>query len=159
LVSAEKKGSFFWEIGSTVYKESVKLNKSHFLECFRKEIIEARAVREVQKAIYLNIQNIQDSCLREGYLLNKPLKGFSYDLPLNVIEGIFDFWIEVSKDPDLWKRCLGLLNCYKHFSSSNPFFRNSLKGLTAEMNSKIEFLHSYRPIFRKKSDKTNSPMW
>ncbi len=159
LVSAEEKGSFFWQVGLTTYNTNSKLLKGCYLECFRQKILEERAAKIIQKAISLNIQNLQRSCRKEGYNLKKAIRGFSYDLPLSVIEQIFDFWIEAYKQPEVWKICFGLLNCRKSFSLTNPFIRKALKGYSYEMNEKIEYLHSYRPVVLKGINELNPPMW
>ena len=159
LVSAEKNGQYFWKIGTTYLNDPLKLNKKHFIECHRKEVIETSSAIDISKAILLNINNLISSCDKEGFRLRVPLDGFSYDLPLDVIENIYDFWVDIHNNPNEWSKCLGLLRFRSSISFNQPFIRNSLIGDTAKLALKVEGLHSYRPLSSFPISMVNKPMW
>ena len=159
LASAENKGFYFWKIGITNYNNKLKLSKGNYLECFRQKALDKSSAIEIYRAIYQNLKNLQNSCEADGYSLEKPLSGFSYDLPLYVLEEIFDFWIDIYTKPQYWNICFRLLNCHKENSFSNVFCRKALKGLTYKMNEKIDYLHSFRPTSQKAINSSYLPMW
>jgi len=159
LISAEKSGEGFWKIGSSKHADPLKEDKKHFLECFRKELVGISAAKELEKAITLNIDILIADCVRDGFELHQPTEGISYDLPLNVLENIYDFWFELYKKPDLWKKCMGLLKCRGSISFSHPAMVKGLTGLTAEWGLKIEELHSFRPPSPRRKREPKNPMW
>ena len=159
LISAEKSGEGFWKIGSSKHEDPLKEDKKHFIECFRKELVGISAAKELEKAIALNIDNLIADCLRDGFDFQQPTEGISYDLPLNLLENIYDFWFDLYKKPDLWKKCMGLLNCRGNISFSHPAMVKGLIGSTAEWGLKIEGLHSFRPPSPRRKREPKNPMW
>ena len=159
LASASKDDSFFWKLGVTNSEKKIKMNQGSFLEFFRKEFLGNKESREIYNAISLNIHNLLSSVESEGYILEKPLNGFSYDIPLNVIAEIFDFWLELYNSPQRWQKAIGLLNCRKHTSYFlNRILDQALIGDSSELILRIEYLHSYRPLKLNKKIEM-SPMW
>ena len=57
LVSVEKEGEGFWEIGLTKHLNPLNSNK-FFLECYRKELIRASAAKEILNSIKIKIENL-----------------------------------------------------------------------------------------------------
>tara|TARA_Y100001968_G_C19395012_1_gene737756 strand:+ start:612 stop:1118 length:507 start_codon:yes stop_codon:yes gene_type:complete len=159
LVSAEKNGQNFWKIGTTELSDPLKLDKKHFIECHRKEILGSSPAKNIAKAILLNINNLISSCTKDGFILRVPMDGFSYDLPLDVIENIYDFWVDIYDKPDEWSKCIGLLKFRSSISFTEPFIRKSFIGNTVKLALKLERLHSYRPNSSFPISIVNEPMW
>ena len=159
LISGEKAGKGFWKIGSTKYKDPLKEDKKHFIECFRKEYLNVLKVNQLENAILLNIQNLIADCFKEGFNIVTSSEGISYDIPLNVLLEIYDFWFELYKSPELWDKCLGLLKCRRRLSFSNPSMIKGLNGFSAEWGAKIEELHKYRPVSLRTKKVRKDPMW
>ncbi len=157
LVNCEKDGEGYWEIGLTDNANPLQDNKN-FIECYRKELIGEIAAQKIIKAIEINLENLLSDCIQDGYSIENPSKGFSYDLPLNVIEEIYDFWFNLYQENDLFAKVLNILLTRQKLNYSNPSISNALKGFTAKWASKIESLHSYRPP-SKKINLQKVPMW
>ena len=84
--------------------------------------------------------------------------GISFDIPLDVLESIFDFWLDIYKNQVAWETCLGLLKIRKRISLTNLIASDSLKGNSKKWAIKVETLHSYVPKSITK-EKINEPMW
>ena len=159
LVNVDAYGCNFWKLGLTNFEDPIKLDKSHYLECYRKVRLPEKAAKEVLNAITINIDNLISICENEGFKLAKPKNGFSYDLPLVVIEDIFDFWVNIHADPLCWAKCIGLLNFRKQCVLLNNSFQGAFLGDTAIWSSKINSLHSYRPFSIREAINADPPMW
>ena len=84
--------------------------------------------------------------------------GISFDIPLDILESIFDFWLDIYKNQEAWETCLGLLKIRKRISLSNLIESESLKGSSKKWAIKIETLHTYVPSSLK-NEKLDDPMW
>ncbi len=157
LINCEREGECYWEIGLTENPDPLNESKI-FIECYRKELIGLSAAKHIINAIEINLSNLLNECKHDGYIIESPSKGISYDIPLNVIEEIFDFWFNLYKDNDNFRKVLSLMELRKKIDFSNPSISNSLKGFTAKWVSRIERLHSYRPSSKKIKFK-KEPMW
>jgi len=91
-------------------------------------------------------------------LIERPSMGISFDIPLEILENIFDFWLDIYKNQVAWEACLGLLKVRKRISLKNLIESKSLKGKSKKWAIKIENLHSYVPS-SSTFDKLNDPMW
>ena len=116
------------------------------------------AAKQILNAIEINLTNLINDCLEDGYLIDKPSKGISYDLPLHVLEEIYDFWLSLYQDNDIFSKVLNLLVKRKKLNLSKPSIYKGLKGFTAKWVSQVEELHSYRPP-SKKFYFYKDPMW
>jgi len=96
--------------------------------------------------------------LFKNYFIKRPSIGIPFDIPLDILESIFDFWLDIYKDQESWETCLGLLKIRKRISLSNLIESESLKGNSKKWAIKIETLHSYVPSSLK-NEKLNDPMW
>ncbi|WP_320664571.1 josephin [Prochlorococcus sp. MIT 1223] len=159
LVNGEKLGEKFWKIGFTHLEDPLKLDKKHFLECYRKEKVTSICAKEISNTISLNITNLIKDCELDGFILNKPSRGFSYDIPLDVLQEIFDFWFNLYKDKFLWSKCLGLLKCRGELNFQKTSFSKGLIGSSAELERQIDQLHKFRPILSNDSIFKIDPMW
>ena len=84
--------------------------------------------------------------------------GIPFDIPLEILENIFDFWLDIYKNHEAWEACLGLLKLRKRIPLTNLILSESLKGNSKKWAIKIETLHSYVP-FSLRNEKLNDPMW
>jgi len=157
LASGIKNGEGVWYLGAKNSDENI-LDEKKLLDCHRKELIGEESAKEIIFAINLNLLNLLKDLNKKEYLIGKELLEISLNVPLDVLEKIFDFWLELYKDKIGWETCLGLLKMRKRFSLSNLISSGSLKGKTRIWAEKIEELHNYEP----RSIKTNlnkKPMW
>ena len=84
--------------------------------------------------------------------------GISFDIPLDLLESIFDFWLDIYKNQEAWETCLGLLKVRKRISLTNLIKSESLKGNSKKWAMKVETLHTYVPNSQR-IEKINEPMW
>ncbi len=157
LVNCENKGEGYWEIGLTESSNPLQDNEN-FIECYRNELIGLEAAKQIINAIEINLSNLIQDCIEDGYSIESPNKGISYEIPLDIIEEIYDFWLNLYKDNDSFLKVVSLLTTRKKLDFSNPSIAKALKGFTAKWFSKIEVLHSYRPP-SKKNHLPKEPMW
>ncbi len=157
LASGVKEGEGFWLVGVKNSDENI-LEDKHLLDCHRKELVGNESAKDILFAINLNIDNLFNKPENKDYLLEKPSLGISFSIPLDVLENIFDFWLETYKKKDDWQICLGLLKIRKRISLTNLIKSGSLRGNSKKWAIKVENLHSYmRDPYKKKEQ--NDPMW
>ena len=128
------------------------------LDCHRTELIGNSSAKDILFAINLNINNLLNELKNKNYLIESPSMGISFNIPLDLLESIFDFWLEIYKNRDAWETCVGLLKVRKRISLKNLIQSESLKGNTKEWAIKIENLHSYVPNSFK-IENPKDPMW
>ena len=147
----------FWLIG--IKNSDIKiLDDKSLLECHRKELIGHESAEDILNAINLNIHNLIKD-LKENHLpIDEPPKGISFNIPLNILENIFDFWLDKYKDKLVWETCYGLLKIRGRVPLTNLINSNSIKGDSKKWALEIEKLHSFRTNSIKNND-TNEPMW
>ena len=134
------------------------LEDKNLLDCHRKELIGYESAKDILFAINLNINNLFDELKNKNYVIQKPSIGISFDIPLELLESIFDFWLELYKQKEDWEICLGLLKVRKRICLTNLIKSGSLKGNSKKWAAKIENLHAYEPN-SPKIKKINDPMW
>ena len=157
LASGEINGIGFWLIDKINYEFPLIENKD-LLECHRKELIAEESARDIIFAINFNLNNLINDIKKEGFNIEKPPKGVSFNLPLNVIEDIFDFWLETYKNKTSWQTSLGLLKIKKRISLLSIIKSKAIKSHVKELAYNIEKLHTYRPSTPEKHKKRD-PMW
>jgi len=157
LASGEIKGTGFWYIDK-VYSEFTTLENKYLIECHRKELIAEESAKDILFAINFNLNNLMNDLKNEGFIFEKPPKGIPYNIPLNVMEDIFDFWLETYKNADSWQTSLGLLKIKKRISLLSIIKSKAIKSHVKDLAFIIEKLHTYRPITPKKY-KNKDPMW
>ena len=157
LASGVKGDEGFWFLGIKSSDENI-LDDENLLDCHRKELLGNESAREILFAINLNLNNIIGELKKKKYLIYKPLLGISFNIPLDVLENIFDFWLYIYKDKEAWETCLGLLKIRKRVSLSNLIESGSLKGNSKKWAIEIETLHAYEPNPLNKKH-PNEPMW
>tara|TARA_Y100001970_G_C14255013_1_gene874617 strand:- start:630 stop:1139 length:510 start_codon:yes stop_codon:yes gene_type:complete len=158
LVKGQYKDTGFWKIGYTPFQNPIDEDSSNFIECHRKELIGIEAAKEIIKAIEQNIDNLENEIFKDGLQITKPEKGISFDIPLTVLEEIYDFWVEKYYEKIYWKTSIGLLKMKKNMSLNQRAIKAGLMGHAGRIAPLIEKLHSYRPPSPLKN-KINEPMW
>ena len=128
------------------------------LDCYRKELIGNESAKDIIFAINLNIENLINELRNKNYSIEKPSIGISFNIPLEVLERIFDFWLDIYKNKEAWEICIGLLKIRKRIPLTNLIRGEGLKGESKKWAMKVESLHSYIPNPYKK-EKLNEPMW
>ena len=157
LASGLNNGEGFWIVGIKNCDESI-LEDENLLDCHRKELIGNESAKDILLAINLNVDNLLNELRNKNYLIERPLMGISFNIPLEIIENIFDFWLDTYKYQEAWDACLGLLKVRKRISLTNLIESESLKGNSKKWAIKIETLHTYVPSSLK-NEKLNEPMW
>ena len=157
LASGVKNGEGFWIVGVKNCNENVLEDKT-LLDCHRKELIGYQSAKDILFAIKLNVDNLLHELRNKNYLIENPSMGISFDIPLDVLESIFDFWLDIYKNQVAWETCLGLLKIRKRISLTNLITSDSLKGNSKKWAIKVETLHTYVPNSLK-IEKLNDPMW
>ena len=157
LASGVKNGEGFWIVGVKNCDENILADKT-LLDCHRKELIGYQSAKDILYAIKLNIDNLLQELKNKNYLIESPSMGISFDIPLDVLEVIFDFWLDIYKNQLAWETCLGLLKIRKRISLTNLIKSQCLKGHSKKWAIKIENLHTYIPNSLK-IEKLNDPMW
>ena len=158
LASGEIDGIGYWLIDTTA-NEIPTNDDENLIECHRKELIGEESAKMILYAIFLNLNNINEDLKREGILLDNPPKGISFNFPLDILENIFDFWLELYKDKNSWDTCLGLLKIKKRNLLKSIILSKVLKGSAKIWAPRIEELHKYRPESIRKKKNINEPMW
>ena len=157
LASGVKNGEGFWMVGIKNCDENILVDPN-LLDCHRKELLGNESAKDILSAINLNINNLFNELRKKNYLIERPSMGISFDLPLDILECIFDFWVDIYKHQESWETCIGLLKIRKRISLKNLIESESLKGNSKKWAIKIETLHSYIPNSIR-ADKLNDPMW
>ena len=152
-----KNGEGFWVIGVKNCDENI-LDDKNLLDCHRKELIGNESAQDILFAINLNINNLLSELKNKNHSLQKPSLGISFDIPLDLLESIFDFWLDIYKNQEAWETCLGLLKVRKRISLKNLIESGSLKGNSKKWAIEVENLHNYLPSSLK-LEKPNDPMW
>ena len=157
LASGVKNGQGFWLVGIKNCDENILDNK-YLLDCYRKELIGIESSKDIIFAINLNLNNLLNELKINNFLIDQPSIGISFNIPLDTLINIFDFWLDIYKDKESWETCLGLLKIRKRVSLVSLIKSGSLKGNSKKWAIKIEKLHSYVPSSIK-NDFSKSPMW
>ena len=157
LASGEINGIGFWLVDK-IYNEFPTIENKELLECHRKELVAEDSANDILYAINLNVNNLINDLKKEGFNIDKPPKGISFNLPLNLVEDIFDFWLETYKDKNAWQTSLGLLKIKKRISLTSIIKSKAIKNRVKELAYIIEKLHTYRPSTHGKY-KNKDPMW
>ena len=157
LASGVNNGEGFWIVGIKKSDENI-LEDENLLDCHRKELLGFDSAKDIILAINLNVNNLLNELSTKNYLIEKPSMGISFDIPLEILENIFDFWLDIYKNHEDWETCLGLLKVRKRIPLTNLIESKSLKGNSKKWAIKIETLHTYVPSSQI-IEKLDDPMW
>lgn len=147
----------FWLVGIKSSETKI-LDDKNLLECHRKELIGDEPAKDILNAINLTLGNLTNELQKQNFIMDTPPKGISFNIPLIVLENIFDFWVEKYKVKEEWETCLGLLKIRKRVSLKNLINSDSIKGNSKKWAIELERLHKYKPSSIKKNE-LNDPMW
>ena len=157
LASGVNNEEGFWIVGIKNCDENI-LEDEILVDCHRKELIGNESAKDILLAINLNVNNLLNELKNKNYLIERPSMGISFDIPLEILENIFDFWLDIYKNNEAWEACLGLLKVRKRISLTNLIESDSLMGNSKKWAIKIETLHTYVPSSLI-NEKLNDPMW
>ena len=160
LASGVIDGIGFWVVNFTEEENIFNSLDSKLLECYRKELFGIEGAIEVKEAINTTLDILSFDSKLDQYKLDKYNTGYSSEIPINIIEDIFDLWAYNYSNQILWKKYIGLLNFRKKIKINNNYINIGLKGDTYEFAKKLDELMSFRSInFSFRLDKTNDLMW
>ena len=97
LASGVNNGEGFWIVEVKNCDVNI-LDDKNLLDCHRKELIGNESAKDILFAINLNINNLFNELRNKNYLIERPSIGISFDIPLDILEGIFDFWLDIYKN-------------------------------------------------------------
>ena len=160
LASGVYEGVGFWLVDFTEEDDIINTLDGKLLECYRKELFGLEAAIEVKEAINSTLDILLlESNIIHGISSNST-KGYTSEIPLNIIEDIFDLWAYNYHDDILWKKYIGILNFRRKIKSTNNYINIGLKGKTYEFAMKLDKLLSLKPINSQfRIDRTNDLMW
>tara|TARA_Y100001968_G_C19333000_1_gene705302 strand:- start:483 stop:989 length:507 start_codon:yes stop_codon:yes gene_type:complete len=150
----------FWLVNFTEEDDILNSSGIELLECYRKELFGIEAANEVNEAINSTLDIMVFHSKLDRYKLDNSLTGYSAEIPLYIIEDIFDLWTYNFSNKILWKKYIGLLKLRKKLKKNNDYINIGLKGETYKFANKLNELLNFRPInlsFR--VDKPNDLMW
>ena len=145
LASGVHAGVGFWFVDFTEEEDIINSLDGKFLECYRKELLGLEAAIEVKEAINSTLDIlVLDSNILNCKLINSS-KAYSSEIPLIIIEDIFDLWAYSYCDNLLWKKYIGLLNFRRKIKKRNNYINIGLKGEIYDFAIKLDKLLSFRP--------------
>ena len=153
-------GDGFWLVDFIEEDDIINSRDGKLIECYRKELFGLEAAIEVKEAINstLDLLVLESNIVR--YKFDNSTKSYTSEIPLNIIEDIFDLWAYNYHDNILWKKYIGLLNFRKKIKKNNNFINIGLKGKTYEFSIKLDKILNFRSVNSSfKIDRTNELMW
>ena len=160
LASGVSDGVGFWVVNFTEEENIFNSIGSKLLECYRKELFGLDGAIEVKKAINTTLDILCLESNLDQYKIDNYNTGYSSEIPINLIEDIFDLWAYNYYNKILWKKYIGLLNLRKKINISNNYINIGLKGDTYEFSTKLDRLLSFRPTnLTMRQYKSNDLMW
>ena len=160
LASGVSDGIGFWIINFTDEVNIFNSFGSKLLECYRKELFGLEGAKEVKEAINTTLDILSFESKLDQYKFDSFNTGYSSEIPINIIEDIFDLWAYNYNNDILWKKYVGLLNFRKKIKLSNNYINKALKGDTYKFAMKLDKLLNFKPIdLLIKQNKTKDLMW
>ncbi len=145
LASGVRDGVGFWLVNFTEENDILNSLGSKLLECYRKELFGLEGAIEVKDAINTTLDILAFGSKFDRYRLDKSNMAYSSEIPINIIEDIFDLWAYNYTNKVIWKKYIGLLNLRKKIKTNNNYINIGLKGDTYEFAMKLEELLSLKP--------------
>ncbi len=160
LVSCVTKGVGYWLVNFTEKNDICDSLGTKLLECYRKELFGLDGAIEVKRAINTTLDILSFDSKFDRYKLDSSNTGYSSEIPINLIEDIFDLWAYNYNNEIIWKKYIGLLNFRKKIKINNNYIFKGLKGDTYKFAMKLDELLSSKPIyFSYNLKKSNDLMW
>ena len=91
LASGVNNGEGFWIVGIKNCDDNI-LEDENLLDCHRKELIGTESAKDILLAINLNVNNLLNELRNKNHLIARPSMGIPFDIPLEILEYIFDFY-------------------------------------------------------------------
>ena len=146
LASGVIDGIGFWLIDFTDEEEILNYGDSKLLECYRKELVGITAAIKIKEAINNTLDILVNESNIKLYKIDNLSNTYSSEIPLNIIEDIFDLWADNYNNDTTWKKYTGLLNFRSKIKRPNNFINLGLKGNTLKFAIKLDQLLSFRPV-------------
>ena len=160
LASGVSEGIGFWLVNFTEDNDIINSSNSKLLECYRKELFGIEAANAVKEAINCTLDILVFDSEIDSVNDNNSKLGHSSEIPLSIIEDIFDLWAYNYNNEILWKKYIGLLNFRRKIKTNNDYINIGLKGNTYEFAIRLDELLSFRPVNSSfKIDRSNELMW
>ena len=144
LASGVSNGVGFWVINFTEEENVFNSFVSKLLECYRKELFGLEGAIEVKEAINTTLDILSFESRFDQYKLDNYNTGYSSEIPINLIEDIFDLWAYNYNNKIIWNKYIGLLNFRKKIKTYNNYIKLGLKGDSYEFVMKLDKLLSFR---------------
>ena len=160
LASGVNEDKSFWVVNFTDDDDILNSSSIQLLECYRKELFGLDAAIKVRGAINTTLDILAFDSEFYRYKLENSIIGYSSEIPINIMEDIFDLWAYNYSNAILWKKYIGLLNLRKKMKINNSYINLGLKGETYEFSMKLDRLLSSNPINTSlRNDRSNELMW
>ena len=160
LASGVRDGFAFWVVNFTEDENIFNSFYGELLECYRKELFGIEAAIEIKEVINCTLDILAFNSKFDRYKFDNSITTYSSDIPINIIEDIFDLWSYNYNNKNIWKKCTGLLKFMKKIKTNNDYINLGLKGDTYEFAIKLNELLSLRPVdLSCRLDKKNESMW
>ena len=144
LVSGVSEDKSFWVVNFTEDDDILNSSVIELLECYRKELFGIEAASEVKEAINSTLDILAFDSKFDRYKLDNSITCYSSEIPINIIEDIYDLWAYNYNNKILWKKYIGFLKFRKEIKTNNNYINIGLKGDTYEFSLKLDELLSLR---------------
>ena len=126
LASGVCEGIGFWVVNFSEEDVIFSSLSSKLLECYRKELFGLEGAIEVKEAINTTLDILCLDSKYEKYEFDNDNTCYSSEIPINLIEDVFDLWAYNYSNEILWKKYIGLLNLRKKIKKNNNYINLSL---------------------------------
>tara|TARA_Y100001968_G_scaffold315229_1_gene341585 strand:- start:58 stop:564 length:507 start_codon:yes stop_codon:yes gene_type:complete len=160
LASCVSDGIGFWLVDFTEEDDVYNVLGTKLLECYRKELFGLDGAIEVKKAINTTLDILTLNSKFNRYKHDNINTGYSSEIPIDIIEDIFDLWVNNYNHKTMWKKYIGLLNFKKKNKINNNYINIGLKGDVYEFAMKLDELLSLNlSEFSFSKNKSIDSMW
>ena len=160
LASGVNDDNSFWVVNFTEDDDILNSLDIELLECYRKELFGIEAAIEVKEAINSTLDILAFDSKFDRFNIDNSITGYSSEIPINIIEDIFDLWAYNYNNKNNWNKCIGLLKFRKKIKTNNDYINLGLKGDTYEFAIKLDELLSLRSVdLSCRLDNNNELMW
>ncbi len=160
LASGVREDVGFWIVNFTEEEDILNSNAGVFLECYRKELLGLEAAIEVMEAINTTLDILSFESKLDYTKFYNSTKTYSSEIPLNIIEDIFDLWADNYNDEILWRKYIGLLKVRKKIKMNNKYIYIGLKGDIYAFAIKLYKILSFRSEYSSFNvSSSNQLMW
>ena len=129
LASGVNDDKGFWVVNFTEDDYILNSSSIELLECYRKELFGIEAARDVKEAINSTLDILAFDSKFDRYILDNSITGYSSEIPINIIEDIFDLWAYNYNNEIIWKKYIGLLKFRKKIKTNNDYINLGLKAI------------------------------